>query len=729
MVSSHRNGLQLRHRLFFRLNDAPSRELGSLFDSVVNTCSTFQPTETTYRLLSRPPRFCPTPTGCCHPAIRFFLRDYLRKLQWRSFLPPRPNVSRFSKKSFAEPPQQCIDPEVRRTCRQLQAAVHSSLNSCTTCFPASNLPDDLLDELSRLRDNEEVTVLPADKGGKWVIVPTHKYIAEAERQLQDPLRYEETSNDIDKATGRRLTVLLKHLRNNGFISTREFRALLPPGDYQPRRFHLLPKVHKESWPDPAMPPGRPIVSDVNSVSRQCASFVELFLAPIAQSAPSYLRDSHHLLAVLEDHALSPETLFFTMDVADLYNNIPIKAGLRVVSEAFLRHVDPKRPDLTLLTMLRLLLTTNAFSFNGKQYLQLQGTPMGGAYSGSFANIFMTDWEKKTRSHPLQPRLWTRFIDDVFGLWDHGEAALREFHLFLNSIDANIQVDLKLDRERIRFLDLELYRHNNSIGYRIGFKPTDCHLILPRDSYHPSHVCKGILFSQILRWATKSSSYEDFDNTKKKVVPVWRQQGHTRSSIRTALRQAFDRTRQSPTAWSTGFFPCRVNCPVCRYGSAISKIEDTTTSNVYRISHRISCQDNNTVYCITCRACKMRYIGQSSRPLRTRIQQHLADVRARRNTPIGEHFDICGLDCFSFAGLERVPDEEQRLGKESAWIRRLHTATPSGLNTMTEERHRQVIVLPNSQCADRTLAICRAMTSSRLTCAKRRSMNLLQCLRS
>ena len=151
--------------------------------------------------------------------------------------------------------------------------------------------------------------------------------------------------------------------------------------------------------------------------------------------------------------------------------------------------------------------------------------------------------------------------------------------------------------------------------------------------------------------------------------------------------------------------------------------------MYRINHRITCLDKKIVYCVTCTACKMRYIGQTSRPLRTRILQHLADVRARRNTPIGEHFDICGLDCFSFAGLERVPDEDQRLAKESAWIRRLHTAIPSGLNTITAERQREVIVLPNSQCADRTLAICRAMTSSKLTCAKLHSMNLLQCLRS
>ena len=68
-----------------------------------------------------------------------------------------------------------------------------------------------------------------------------------------------------------------------------------------------------------MPPGRPIVSDVKSVSRDCASFIDFFLSPIAQAAQSYLGDSHHLLALLHGTTLSNDTIyiFFTMDVVNL----------------------------------------------------------------------------------------------------------------------------------------------------------------------------------------------------------------------------------------------------------------------------------------------------------------------------------------------------------------------------------------------------------------------------
>ena len=609
-------------------------------------------------------------------------------------------------------------------CRQLEASVRSCLRTCSSCYPASNLQDEERAELKRLCEDDSITILPADKGGKWVIVPTDKYEREANRQLSDTNRYRETTDDIDRVTKQRLTVFLQHLRNTGFISPREFRALLPPEEYKPRRFFLLPKVHKSEWPDEEMPPGRPIVSDVESVSRPCASFLEHFLAPIAQSAPSYLRDSHHLIALLHDVTLNSDSLFFTMDVVDLYNNIPINAGLQTVSSAFLRFPDPKRPDLTCLSMLRLLLKSNVFVFGERHFLQLQGTPMGGAYSGSFATIYLAQWEENSRSHQLQPRMFVRFIDDIFGVWDHGPEALQAFHRFLNGLDPHIKVDLNFDPNSIRMLDLHIYRRGNRIGHRIGFKPTDCHLVLPPDSHHPRHTFRGILFGQTLRWLTKSSNYEDFRTTASTVTSVWRRQGYTRSAIRSAISRALARTGQTPTHWETGFFPCLAWCEVCRHARTTRSISDSVTRNTYAINHRLTCSDRNTIYCITCDLCGHRYVGQSSRPLRRRIGEHLNDIKRHRDTPVSGHFNTCGSSFLSFTALERVPDERQRLTKEAAWIGRLHTTAPKGINLLETSRPlHSFLILPHSNCADRIASLCRAFLPGDLICGKRRSVNL------
>ena len=719
MGESDARGLSHEHRCFFGVKS------GQLRDSTIITCKTFSPCEATFSLLSRSPKFCPTPSTSFHTAILRSVRDFTRKLLWRSLLPSRPSQCRFSRRTFAEPPLQRVNPNFLRECRRLEASVRSCLQNCPSCYSASNLKDEERAELQRLCADASITILPADKGGKWVIVPSKKYEQEAYRQLSDTSRYRETVNDVDRATKQRLTVLLQHLRNAAFISPREFRALLPPEKYKPRRFFLLPKVHKSEWPDEEMPPGRPIVSDVDSVSRPCASFLEHFLAPIAQSAPSYLRDSHHLLALLQHITLCDNSLFFTMDVADLYNNIPIDEGVECVARAFSRHPDARRPDLTCLTMLRLLLNSNVFVFGSRRFLQLRGTPMGGAYSGSFATIYLADWEEKIRAHPQQPRLFLRYIDDIIGLWDHGLEALRDFHDFLNRLDNNIKVDLHFSREEIRFLDLSLYRRGNRIGHRIGFKPTDCHVVLSPDSHHPQHTFRGILFSQVLRWITKSSTYEDFRTTASTVTPVWRRQGYTRAAIRSAIKDALARTGQTPIEWETGFFPCQAWCEACKHARPTRTISDSRTNNVYAIHHRLTCSDHNIIYCITCTSCDQRYVGQTSRPLRRRIGEHLNDIKRQRETPISAHFNICGISFFSFTALERVPAERQRLEKEARWIERLHTTAPDGINVLETSLPsvNPFLILPHSACADRTLSLCRSFWPGDLTCAKRRSSNL------
>jgi hypothetical protein len=372
-----------------------------------------------------------------------------------------------------------------------------------------------------------------------------------------------------------------------------------------------------------------------------------------------------------------------------------------------------------------LVNEQRFVFGESRFLQLLGTPMGGAYSGSFATIYLAQWEEKIREHPLQPRLFTRYIDDIFGIWDHGPETLREFHSFLNGLDPHIKVDLQLNQDGIRMLDLFIYRRGDRIGHRIGFKPTDCHLVLPPDSHHPRHTFRGILFGQALRWLTKSSTYEDFRTTASTVTPVWRRQGYTRSAIRSAVSLALARTGQTPTGWETGFFPCQAWCEICKHASPTRSVSDSDTKNVYAITHRMTCGDHNAIYCITCNLCGLRYVGQSSRPLRRRIGEHLNDIKRHRETPVSAHFNTCGISFLSFTALERVPDERQRLTKEAAWIERLHTTAPKGINLTEASRPlTNFLVLPHSACADRSASLCRAFCPGDLICGKRRSANLM-----
>ena len=65
-------------------------------------------------------------------------------------------------------------------------------------------------------------------------------------------------------------------------------------------------------------------------------------------------------------------------------------------------------------LLELVLSNNHFEINGKYDHQLSGTAMGTKLAPSYANISMMKFEEKyVYTYPLQPKLWKRFIDDIF----------------------------------------------------------------------------------------------------------------------------------------------------------------------------------------------------------------------------------------------------------------------------------------------------------------------------
>ena len=79
---------------------------------------------------------------------------------------------------------------------------------------------------------------------------------------------------------------------------------------------------------------------------------------------------------------------------------------------------------TLVEFAEIILKNNIFQFNEKTVKQLRGTAAGTKFALPSANLFMFDLEEKNLEDiELQPRIWWRYIDDIFFIWKHGEDSL------------------------------------------------------------------------------------------------------------------------------------------------------------------------------------------------------------------------------------------------------------------------------------------------------------------
>lgn len=245
------------------------------------------------------------------------------------------------------------------------------------------------------------------------------YIFEGTRQLQITDHYSPLDEPIYPQTQGEVREILEEMYDKEVISGKQKEYLLGPGIPRPRRFYLLPKIHKNSnsWTVPKkVPPGRPIVSDCSSETYHTAEFVEYHLNAISQKHKSYLKDTYDFINKTKNLVIPSDAFLFTIDIDSLYTNIETQAGIEAVRECMKKHPNPKRPDEYVLKLLEINLTKNDFEFNGKCYLQTKGTAMGKTFAPSYANIFMASWEETALdTFPLKPLAYYRFLDDI---WVH-----------------------------------------------------------------------------------------------------------------------------------------------------------------------------------------------------------------------------------------------------------------------------------------------------------------------
>ena len=662
----------------------------------------FPPTNSTLSILSRPASFVPAPNSNPHSEIRRQVLDFVRKLHWSAALPTsNPPLQRLGRiPSTRWPPRTLVPASVLKLTSRIRGAVRTFLGSAHSCH-TPNLAEEESREVARLRSAPTV-FRPSDKGGKWAALPLSQYRTEALRQLNNSRYYEPISTDPSPHIARRLLQLLTHLHASKFISTREFRFLLPPTQPQTRRFYLLPKLHKEIWPSSHMPPGRPIVSDISSVSRKCSDLVSFFLLPLCAQQASHLKDSGHLIALLRGLDVSDGDLLFSMDVEALYTNIPIEEGVEAVAQAFRRNPSLNRPDLTIISLLRAILSSNVFAFEGNLWLQTSGVAMGNPFGGAFANIFMASWETKALdSSPLKPTFWRRYQDDVIGIWPHGESSLKAFHDHLNRQHPNIRLSLEFGAS-VNFLDLNISKADGSLHFSLFCKDTDTHLVLPPSSYHPPHTFRAVVYGEILRFATHSSSQAAFKRAYSAIAPVWRGQGYSRSLIRTAKGRALSFLGLD-ASWTPGMFPChRRRCHICPHAIFSSKFGDSFSNSSFPIHCRFTCDSANVVYLIHCSNCRTRYVGETGRKVRQRMTEHLRSIRGYGDNLLALHFSSrCRPEHFTFLCIDGSPNPARRKAKEAKWIRTLRTLQPTGLNVQPSSEPKTVnLILPYSTCSAR-----------------------------
>ena len=321
--------------------------------------------------------------------------------------------------------------------------------------PPFNLPWSLRKALNDLKKEEDIMILPADKGRCTVVMDKSEYQDKVNSLLEDRKFYKVLKKDPTPSTEKDMNATLLKLKKEGTPHSDAYGHI--------PLLYGLPKIHKPGIPL------RPIVSFVSSLTYALSRYLARVLSPLVGNSSSFVASSSEFVTFSKTVTIPENYELVSFDVVSLFTNVPIELALSVV-EKRLDEVDVS--DHThlskevLVSLLRLCLSSTNFYYNGTVYQQIFGTAMGSPVSVVVANIVMEHIEDNIALNmsPVPTIFWKRYVDGV--LTAIPADRVDEMLAHINSINHNIQFTSEREGHIISFLDVKIM-HNDDGSNRMA----------------------------------------------------------------------------------------------------------------------------------------------------------------------------------------------------------------------------------------------------------------------
>ena len=307
-----------------------------------------------------------------------------------------------------------------------------------------------------------------------------------------------------------------------------------------------------------------------------------------------------------------------------------------------------------IALLKMCLSQSHFKFRNIHYTMTDGLAMGSPVSAVVANLFMENFEQRAiDTLSIPPKLWHRYVDDTFSIVKRH--AVNSMLNQLNALNNNIQFTMELeDNGRLPFLDTTVKRtEDGRLETMVYRKATHTERYLSFTSHHPKNSKRNVVDTLLTRANTIVSNDTQQQNEIDHVKAVLMANGYPAQFIKRELYLKKKKTKPSTANTQPQDQP---------KATAVIPFVDGATQAIQRILRpldiRVVCRSNTwkwstqrnikdatpttqatgVVYKITCKDCPASYVGETSRALGVRVNEHHG--HAKRGHPelsaVAEH---------------------------------------------------------------------------------------------
>jgi hypothetical protein len=350
----------------------------------------------------------------------------------------------------------------------------------------------------------EIIAIESDKGKDFCLIERDVYLNAVSLHLNSAVYRRLTNFDIRKIETR-VNEKWSEIANSRSIPSyiikhyKMFRSVFP-------QMNGRLKTHKDN-PTSI----RPVINSINGPCYKLTFLIYSILKPLESKINYRLTNSESLISEIK--SLDPETLIafpypFSLDVIDMYTNVPSMDAARIAVDMATQHKLNLFGLLNdnIMELIRIIIDNNFFLFNGKLYKQMIGLPMGSRISGLLANIYL-DYLEKSIVPTLPIAIYKRYVDDIFILTKDSDSADNIANQ-LNNISEKIKFEMeKPINGKLNLLDFGVMINNGKAKFSFYQKKARSNVFVNFNSHVPMMAKRHYVQNEWMRILRKSDKHD------------------------------------------------------------------------------------------------------------------------------------------------------------------------------------------------------------------------------
>ena len=237
---------------------------------------------------------------------------------------------------------------------------------------------------------------------------------------------------------------------------------------------------------------------------------------------------------LNENGIPENAVLISLDIENMFPSIDNTRGMESIRQRLEQEQDFPLPTDLIMEALEIILTCNSSKFNGKCYIQKNGTATGAKNSCSYSDLALEPIDeeifKLKRTIFKEIHSYYRYRDDCFIIWVGDKILLKRFIYLMNILDPSLKFTVEYGGKLLKYLDLLIKLEAGKLTTTVYSKPTDGHLYLNSASCHPKNTKRAVQYGTAIRLRRICSSDPEYEKRSREYKAYLASCGHNPNEL-------------------------------------------------------------------------------------------------------------------------------------------------------------------------------------------------------